>query len=148
MPYQADMYYQAYHADDALRKPLVLIHGAGGDYLSWPAQTRRLAGYRVYTPDLPGHGKSRGHGLQRISAYGERLLDWLNKVKLTRVFLGGHCMGGLMGTGASLPVNLSLIEELTSPQGYPTAVDNICRWSFSPQTLPLVLQSSNQSQAG
>ncbi|MEE8356404.1 MAG: alpha/beta hydrolase, partial [Anaerolineales bacterium] len=135
MPYQADMYYQAYHADDTIRKPLVLIHGAGGNYLSWPAQTRRLADYRVYTPDLPGHGKSRGHGLQRISAYGERLLDWLNKVKLTRVFLGGHCMGGaialwiaihhpdrvrgliLMGTGASLPVNLSLIEELTSPQG-------------------------------
>lgn len=154
MPYQADMYYQAYHADDPIRKPLVLIHGAGGDYLSWPAQIRRLAGYRVYTPDLPGHGKSRGHGLQRISAYGERILDWLNKVKLTRVFLGGHSMGGaialwiaihhpdrlrgliLTGTGASLPVNLSLIEELTSPQGYPTAVDNICRWSFSPQTDP------------
>ena len=76
MPYQADMYYQAYHADDPIRKPLVLIHGAGGDYLSWPAQIRRLAGYRVYTPDLPGHGKSRGHGLQRISAYGERILDW------------------------------------------------------------------------
>jgi pimeloyl-ACP methyl ester carboxylesterase len=152
MPYQADMYYQAYHADDSIRKPLVLIHGAGGDYLSWPAKIRRLAGYRVYTPDLPGHGKSRGYGLQRISAYGEKILDWFNKVGLTRVFLGGHSMGGaialwiaihhpdrlrgliLMGTGASLPVNLSLIEELTSPQGYPNAVDNICRWSFSPQT--------------
>ena len=159
MPYQADMYYQAYHADDAIRKPLVLIHGAGGDYLSWPAQIRRLAGYRVYTPDLPGHGKSQGHGLQRISAYGERILDWLNKVELTRVFLGGHSMGGaialwiaihhpdrvrgllLIGTGASLPVNLSLIEELSSPQGYPTAVDNICRWSFSPQTDPKLVDN-------
>ncbi|MCJ7717738.1 MAG: alpha/beta hydrolase [Anaerolineales bacterium] len=152
MPYKADMYYQAYHADDPIRKALVLIHGAGGDYLSWPTQIRRLSDYRVYTPDLPGHGKSRGHGLQRISAYGEQVLNWLNEVNLAGVYLSGHSMGGaialwiaihhpdkvkgliLMGTGASLPVNLSLIEELASPQGYPTAVDNICRWSFSPQT--------------
>lgn len=152
MPYQVDLYYQAYHADDRVRVPLVLIHGAGGNHLSWPSQIRRLSGYRVYTPDLPGHGKSRGHGLQRISAYGERIINWLNKLELPDIFLGGHSMGGaialwiaihhpdrvrgliLIGTGASLPVNLSLIEELASPQGFPTAVDNICRWSFSPKT--------------
>ncbi len=152
MPYQADLYYQAYHADDQVRKPVVLIHGAGGDHLSWPSQIRRLSGYRVYTPDLPGHGKSRGHGLQRISAYGEMIKNWLNKIEFPNIFLGGHSMGGaialwtaihyparvkgliLIGSGASLPVNLSLIEELTSPQGFPTAVDNICRWSFSPKT--------------
>ena len=152
MPYQADLYYQAYHANDRARKPLVLIHGAGGDHLSWPSQIRRLSGYRVYTPDLPGHGKSRGHGLQRIPAYGERINNWLNELELPDIFLGGHSMGGaialwtaihhperlkgliLIGSGASLPVNLSLIEELASPQGFPTAVDNICRWSFSPKT--------------
>ncbi len=152
MPYQADLYYQAYHANDRARKLLVLIHGAGGDHLSWPSQIRRLSGYRVYTPDLPGHGKSRGHGLQRIPAYGERINNWLNELEFPDIFLGGHSMGGaialwtaihhpervkgliLIGSGASLPVNLSLIEELASPQGFPTAVDNICRWSFSPKT--------------
>ncbi len=152
MPYQADLYYQAYHADDRDRKTVVLIHGAGGNHLSWPSQIRRLSGYRVYTPDLPGHGKSRGHGLQRISAYGERIKNWPNELEVPGIFLGGHSMGGaialwtaiqhpdqvrgliLIGTGASLPVNLSLIEELASPQGFPTAVDNICRWSFSPKT--------------
>ncbi len=152
MPYQADLYYQAYHADDRARKTVVLIHGAGGDHLSWPSQIRRLTGYRVYTPDLPGHGKSRGHGLQRISAYGELINNWLNEIEFPNIFLGGHSMGGaialwiaihhparvrgliLIGAGASLPVNLSLIEELASPQGFPTAVDNICRWSFSPRT--------------
>jgi len=152
MPYQADLYYQAYHANDRARKPLVLIHGAGGDHLSWPSQIRRFSGYRVYTPDLPGHGKSRGHGLQRIPAYGERINNWLNELEFPDIFLGGHSMGGaialwtaihhpervkgliLIGSGASLPVNLSLIEELASPQGFPTAVDNICRWSFSPKT--------------
>lgn len=159
MPYQADLYYQAYHADDTNRKPLVLIHGAGGDHLSWPSQIRRLAGYRVYTPDLPGHGKSRGHGLQRISAYAEIIIDWLNKVELPKVFLCGHSMGGgialwiavhhpervrgliLIGTGSSLPVNLTLIEDMTNAKVYAAAVDNTCRWSFSLHADPRVIKN-------
>lgn len=150
MPYLADMYYQAYHADDISRVPLVLIHSAGGEHLSWPSQLRRLAGYRVYSPDLPGHGKSKGHGLQRVSGYAEGILNWLHKLELPKFFLCGHSMGGaialwialhnpellhglvLMSTGAQLPVNLSLIEDLATPGSFPAALDNICRWSFSP----------------
>jgi len=161
MPYQADLYYQAYHADDTNRKPLVLIHGTGGDHLSWPSQIRRLAGYRVYTPDLPGHGKSRGHGLQRISAYTEIIINWLNKLELPKVFLCGHSMGGaialwiavhhpdrvqgliLIGTGSTLPVNLTLIEDMTNAKVYAAAVDNICRWSFSLHTDPRVVKNVN-----
>ncbi|MGB2964144.1 MAG: alpha/beta hydrolase [Anaerolineales bacterium] len=149
MPYLADLYYQAYHADDPNRKPLVLIHGAGGEHLSWPSQVRRLASYRVYSLDLPGHGKSRRHGLQRISAYAEIVISWLNQLELPRVFLCGHSMGGaialwiavnypdriqgliLIGTGARLPVNLTLIEDLADANVYTAAVENICRWSFS-----------------
>jgi len=152
MPYLADMYYQAYHADDLSRVPLVLIHGAGGEHLSWPSQLRRLAGYRVYAPDLPGHGKSKGHGLQRVSGYAECVLTWLHKLELPKFFLCGHSMGGaialwialhnpellhglmLMSTGAQLPVNLSLIEDLATPGSFPAAVDNICRWSFNRET--------------
>ncbi len=150
MPYFADMYYQAYHADDLSRVPLVLIHGAGGEHLSWPSQLRRLAGYRVYAPDLQDYGKSKGHGLQRVSGYAEGVLTWLHKLELPKFFLCGHSMGGaialwialhnpellhglmLISTGAQLPVNLSLIEDLATPGSFPAAVDNICRWSFSP----------------
>jgi pimeloyl-ACP methyl ester carboxylesterase len=159
MPTLADLYYQAYHAEDTSREALVLIHGAGGDHLSWPSQIRRLAGYRVYTPDLPGHGKSRRHGLQRISAYAEILIDWLNKLDLPRVFLCGHSMGGaialwiavnyperikgliLIGTGARLPVNLTMIEDLSDAQVYATTVNNICRWSFSIHADPRTITS-------
>lgn len=159
MPYQADLYYQAYHADDTNRKPLVLIHGEGGDHLSWPRQIRRLTGYRVFTPDLSGHGKSRGHGLQRISAYAEIIIDWLNKLELPKVFLCGHSMGGaialwiavhnpervrglvLIGTGARLPVNLTLIEDLSDAKVYGATVDNICRWSFSMHADPRVINN-------
>jgi len=159
MPYLTDLYYQAYQAKDLSRKTLILVHGAGGDHLSWPTQLRRLSGYRVYTPDLPGHGKSRGHGLQRVSAYGEVVLEWMRALKLPKVILGGHSMGGaiamwiavnhpemlhglvLMNTGAKLPVNLSLIEELATQVGFPTAVDNITRWSFSPKIEPALVEN-------
>jgi pimeloyl-ACP methyl ester carboxylesterase len=159
MPYLADLYYQAYQAQDPDRKILILIHGAGGDHLSWPTQLRRLSGYRVFTPDLPGHGKSRGHGLQRISAYGKTVVDWLRALELPRVVLGGHSMGGaialwiavhhpellrglaLLSTGAVLPVNLSLIEELATQVGFPTAVDKIMGWSFSSQAEPAMVET-------
>jgi len=159
MPYLTDLYYQAYQADDPSRKTLILIHGAGGDHLSWPTQLRRLSGYRVYAPDLPGHGKSGGHGLQRIHAYGETVLEWIRALKLPKVILTGHSMGGaislwlainhpelihglvLMSTGATLPVNLSLIEELATQIGFPTAVDNIMRWSFSSKIEPALVEN-------
>jgi len=159
MPYLNDLYYQAYQAEDTSRKTLILIHGAGGDHLSWPTQLRRLSGYRVYSPDLPGHGKSRGHGLQRIPAYGETILNWIRGLNLPKVILAGHSMGGaialwlavnhpelmhglvLMSTGTSLPVNLSLIEELATQVGFTTAVDNIMRWSFSPKIEPALVEN-------
>lgn len=159
MPYLADLYYQAYQADDPDRKTLILIHGAGGDHLSWPTQLRRLSGYRVYTPDLPGHGKSSGHGLQRIPAYGESVLKWIRALGLPRVILAGHSMGGaialwlainhpellhglvLISSGATLPVNLSLIEELATQVGFPTAVDNIMHWSFSSRIEPALVEN-------
>lgn len=159
MPYLSDLYYQAYQADDLSRKTLILIHGAGGDHLSWPTQLRRLSGYRVFTPDLPGHGKSRGHGMQRIPAYGDAVLKWMRALNLPKVILGGHSMGGaiamwiamnhpemlhgliLMSTGAKLPVNLSLIEELATQVGFPTAVDNITRWSFSRGIEPALVEN-------
>jgi pimeloyl-ACP methyl ester carboxylesterase len=152
MPYSKGLHYQAYHHEDRSRTPLVLIHGAGGDYLSWPSQIRRLAGFRVYTPDLPGHGKSKGPGMQRIARYGERIQEWIQDLGLSRAYIAGHSMGGAIGlwlgiqhpdlvqglilisTGASLPVNLSLIDSLANPQGFPAAVEQIIKWSFSPGT--------------
>lgn len=152
MPYQEDLYYYAYHAQDRDRIPVVLIHGAGGDYLHWPVQMRRLSGFRVYALDLPGHGKSKGHGLQSIEGYAQAVTDWLNEMELPKTVLIGHSMGsaislwialhhprriwgvGLLGAGPRLPVNPALLEETGHKATFPTAVDKIIKWSFSPET--------------
>ena len=152
MPFQADLYYHTYYPEDQDRLPIVLIHGAGGDHLHWPVQLRRLAGYRVYALDLPGHGKSSGHGLQRIQDYGTRVLEWWHAVHLPRALVIGHSMGGaialwlgvnhperlrglgLIGTGARLPVNPVLIAETSQEATFSQAVERITSWSFSPET--------------
>ncbi len=159
MPYLSNLYYQAYKADDQDRWPLALLHGAGGNHLSWPNQLRRLSGYRVYTPDLPGHGKSKGRGMQEIASYGEATAAWIRGLSLPQIFLAGHSMGGavalwlalthpelvraliLISTGAKLPVNLSLIEELATQVGFPTAVDKITSWSFSSKIEPALIEN-------
>lgn len=97
--------------------------------------------------------------MQRVPAYGEAILKWMRALKLPKIVLGGHSMGGaiamwfgvnhpemlhglvLMSTGAKLPVNLSLIEELATQVGFPTAVDNITRWSFSPGVEPALVEN-------
>ncbi len=48
---------------------LVLIHGAGGSHLDWPAELARLPGVTVLALDLPGHGRSPGPGRQSIDGY-------------------------------------------------------------------------------
>lgn len=162
MPHQADLYYYAYSQDEQHRLPVVLIHGAGGDHLHWPVQIRRLSGHRVYALDLPGHGKSNGHGLQKIADYGERVLGWMNAVQLSRAVVVGHSMGGaialwlgvhhpdrlyglgLVGTGARLPVNQVLIEETAHESTFNQAVKRITDWSFSPATDRKVIELAHQ----
>lgn len=152
MPIHADLYYHAYYPEDQDRLPIVLLHGAGGDHLHWPVHLRRLNGYRVFALDLPGHGKSNGHGLQSIPDYGARVLAWWDSLNLPRGLVIGHSMGGaialwlgvhhperlsglgLVGTGARLPVSPELITETSQPAAFSQAVEKIIAWSFSPET--------------
>ncbi|KTB61415.1 acetoin dehydrogenase dihydrolipoyllysine-residue acetyltransferase subunit [Pseudomonas sp. MAFF 301514] len=78
--------------------PLVLIHGFGGDLNNWLFNQPALAvERRVIALDLPGHGES---GKQLRSGDAEELsqavLALLEHLKLDRVHLAGHSMGGLV----------------------------------------------------
>ena len=50
-------FYALYQGDVRSKRNLVLVHGAGGSHLDWPAPLRRLRGANVYALDLPGHGR-------------------------------------------------------------------------------------------
>lgn len=162
MPVAAEIYYHAYHANLVGHPALVLIHGAGGTHMFWPTQLRRLAGYRVFALDLPGHGRSEGRGRQSIQAYTEAVLAWADALGVHRAVYTGHSMGsaialslalrhpdrvsglGLLGGGPVLRVAPALLEETASPTTYHKAVQTITRWSFAPQADPRLLQLAAQ----
>jgi pimeloyl-ACP methyl ester carboxylesterase len=150
MPQWNDLYYQLHQKGE--QPPVVLIHGAGGTHLFWPPEIRRLPAAAVYSLDLPGHGKSSGCGLQSISSNAQVLLEWVDALELNRAVFVGHSMGGaialqfalenptrvlglgLFSTAARLPVNPDLMELTSTSTTYPTAVEKLISWSFSPET--------------
>lgn len=153
MPVANEIYYHVYEDRSVGEKlPVVLVHGAGGNHLHWPSDIRRMAGFRVYALDLPGHGKSGGRGQQTIQGYAEVLLDWMTAAGLHRAALVGHSMGsaialtmalaypdhvsalGLIGAGPKLPVNPTLLENAASSTTFHTAISMVVGWSFGSET--------------
>jgi pimeloyl-ACP methyl ester carboxylesterase len=126
----------------------VLIHGAGGSHLHWPAELRRLPDHPVIVLDLPGHGRSQGPGRDEIRDYAADVTAFLDALGLQRAVVGGHSMGGavaqwmalahpgrllgllLIGTGAKLRVAPAVLDAVReNPE---LAISIIIDWSFGP----------------
>jgi len=151
MPVAAGMYYFAHNLYEHNCPPVILIHGAGGSHLSWPAEIRRLPGHRVLAVDLPGHGKSSGLGKHSIPEYGRSLLNFMNALGLYKAILVGHSMGGgiamdlaldhpdyilglgLIASNARLRVAQAVLDGLALPATVPATIQTIIEWSFGPQ---------------
>jgi len=133
MPIAAGLHYFLHEGGKPTSPPLVLIHGAGGDHLSWPAEIRNLSNRRVFALDLPGHGKSTGSGCQTVDDYSGRVIDFLDAIRVSRAVIVGHAMGGaialtlaldhadrvrgigLISCGAQLPIAASILENASNP---------------------------------
>jgi len=85
-----------HYTDSGKGKVIVLLHG----YLETSEVWRGFAGklaekYRVIVPDLPGHGQSdifrEMHSMEFMAEIIEELL---NDLKIEKVFLTGHSLGG------------------------------------------------------
>ncbi len=140
MPTAAGIHYFLHEGGRPSKPPLVLIHGAGGDHLSWPPEIRRLADARVFTLDLPGHGKSEGPGRQSVADYADSVVGFMDVAGLSRAAFVGHALGGavaltlaldhpervagigLVSSGPCLPVASPLLENAANPATYVLAV--------------------------
>lgn len=152
MPYLNNLYYFARQARERGGETLVLLHGAGGTHLFWPPQVRRLSHLQILAPDLPGHGRSGGDGLQSIVAYAAWVADWLNAIGIKRAYLGGHSMGSaialqlalispdlvagliLIGAGARLKVHPDILNKLVKEETFKEAVEIVVSAAFADQT--------------
>lgn len=139
-----------YYERNDVKPPPVLIpvHGSGGSGAHWPETIRRLPIASVFTPDLPGHGRSTGNGRNSVPDYADIIDAFVAALKLKTVILMGHSLGGaiamalalrspprlsgliLVGTGARLRVTRAILEGLLSDRA--AAVDVICELLFGP----------------
>jgi pimeloyl-ACP methyl ester carboxylesterase len=136
---------------DPARATLVFIHGAGGTSNTWTNQVEALAD-RVNTValDLPGHGRSRGPGRDKVSDYAKAVVQFMNEIGAPAPVPVGLSMGGavtqqvlldhpkgfcaavLVSTGARLRV-LPLIFD-TIKQNFPAYVELMAKFSASPKS--------------
>ena len=149
MPTAAGLYYFASGEELRDRPPVLLLHGGGGSHLSWPPQVRRLSGQRMFTLDLPGHGKSEGIGRQEIDEYGKSIIEFMKTLRLSAAVVVGFSMGsaiaislalnyrkrvlglGLLGAGAKMRVAPATLEMAANPSTFQSAVETIVENSYS-----------------
>ncbi|MFI8104563.1 alpha/beta fold hydrolase [Streptomyces sp. NPDC086023] len=87
---------------------MVLLHATGEGADDWETVAPALAGegagsgaaaapWRVYAPDLRGHGRSDRPGTYSLELMRDDLLAFLDALGLGEVVLVGHSMGGVVG---------------------------------------------------
>ncbi len=160
MPVAVDCYYTEAGQPQSDNLTLILVHGAGGNLLSFPVALRRLPRYHVLALDLPGHGRSAGVGLQSIAAYTQRIVDFMNAVGVYRAVWVGWSMGGaialqasvqapeqvcalaVLSAGAYFPLNASLLTDLSSKASLKAALDRLQGDLFAPQAGKRLVEQS------
>lgn len=156
----ARLFYALHQPKDA-RHTLLLIHGAGGSHLVWPALLRRLPQTAVYAIDLAGHGRSAPPGYKNIALYARDVLDFITELGLQKVVVVGHSMGGaiaqeiglkqtsavaglvLLGTGAKLRVANTILETIQNNYEQAVAMLNQYYWGTKPN--PDLMAASRQT---
>jgi len=157
LPQAAGWHYEE-HGGGNQGPPLVFIHGAGGSRLHWPPALRRLAARHTLAVDLPGHGQSPTEDETSIDGYAGRLGAWREVAAVPRPVLVGHSMGSavalasalrapstlaglvLLGAGARLRINPTLLENAGRPESFAAIVEQILQWSFAPQAEPRLVE--------
>ena len=127
---QTGIWYADHRDPTVHRPPVLLIHGAGGTHLDWPAELRRLPEANAIAPDLPGHGRSKGLGFSTVGGYAAAMVALLDALRLEQVIVLGFSMGGavaqmmalnekprvvgliLLSSGANLTVDPDILSAL------------------------------------
>ena len=100
---------------------VILLHGLGATGDSWQLQLPALleSGFRILAPDMRGFGKSsypEGPNSPQIMA--EDVANFLNRLKVTSVYVVGISMGGTIALQFALD--------------HPSMVDSLCLLYTSP----------------
>lgn len=98
----------AYTDDGKGKETIIFIHGLGSYSQAWIKNVEALkANYRCISVDLPGYGKSGKQPHSGLMTFYAGIINELVKeLKLDKVYLAGHSMGG----------QISITTHLTYPE--------------------------------
>lgn len=103
--------------------PIIFIHGLGSYAPAWKKTIDGLSDkHRCIAIDLPGYGKSsKGNYEGSMQFYADVVKEIADKLKLQKVTLAGHSMGGQISILASVAYP-DLVDKLLlfSPAGFET----------------------------
>lgn len=146
----------------AKAQSLVFIHGSGSNSSAWSHQYSKLHKFfNIAAVNLPGHGKSGGHGEKDIPRYAIILKEILGALKLDHPILIGHSLGAAValyfaakyprdvsgviavGGGLTMPVNPDILEGLRhQPE---VVMDMICKFSLAKENRPKLFDTLRAS---
>ena len=126
--------------------PLVLVHDFLSSHLAWEDVLPRLAQrFHVIVPDLPGFGDSEKPAPNRYAygfeAFSESLVDLVAALRLGRVSVCGHAMGGAVAL--TMAANHAHVVDkllLVNPLVYPRRPDVFMRAAGVPLLGPVLFK--------
>lgn len=102
--------------------PIILLHGFPFHHRIWDGFAEKLSKkFKVYTPDLPGFGKSPGiKSPFTIDQVGDLIASWIEDEQIKNSILIGHSLGGYValavaGKRPDLLAGLGLFHSTASP---------------------------------
>jgi len=110
-------------------RAVVLLHGLFGSGNNLGQLARGLShDFRVFSVDLPDHGRSSWLERPSVAQYAERVAQWMDAEKLTEVLLVGHSLGGKVAMHMAL-MRSDLVHKLIvldiAPKAYERRHDPI-----------------------
>lgn len=113
-------------AGTAEGRPIVLIHGFGGDLNNWLFTQPALAeAHRTVALDLPGHGgSSKDVASGDVASLSQALVDFLTALDVPKAHLVGHSLGGAVALYTALhhPARVASLT-LIAPAGLGQHID-------------------------
>ncbi|MHA1265079.1 MAG: alpha/beta fold hydrolase [Candidatus Helarchaeota archaeon] len=118
--------------------PLVLIHGAFANHLTWYSQIKFFSPRtELYVLDLPGHGQSDRPKLNYTPHFFSKVVNYLLEYEqITRPILAGHSLGGVIAQTFALEYPSKITKLILLCTGVNTLSQ--LRSLISPAALPAI----------
>lgn len=121
----------AYIDEGSSEETIIFVHGLGSYLKAWAKNVADLSNhFRCIAIDLPGYGKSsKGLYPCTMEFYADVLSQFIDRMKLERVTIAGHSMGGQIGMVMALkyPQQVKRLI-LASPAGFELFTEGEKQW--------------------